>query len=83
MSQFVYTIKELRELRQHVENVPYYDNSKLHPFTFSAESLQYELERYVLESAINDPILDYGPIEFSYLFKIHHWILMQKSILIE
>jgi hypothetical protein len=83
MSQLVDTVKKLRKLRQHIENVPNYDNSKLHPFAFSAECLQYELECYVLEGAINDSILNYGTIKFSYLFKIHHWIFMQKSILVK
>jgi hypothetical protein len=75
--------EELLELRQHVEELSDSDNSKLLAFPFSSNSLKCKLKSNILQSAINNTMLDDSTKELSYLFQILLGISMQESVLIK
>lgn len=83
MAQIIYAIEELRELWQELHDLADDDNTKLHPLALTAECLYHEFQGNVLQSPIDDLVLDYGSIQFGYLLKILKGVLVQKAILIE
>ncbi len=75
--------EELMELGEHVEELSDSNNTKLLAFPLSPYSLKCKLESNILQSAINNTMLDDSTKEFSYLFQILLWVSMQESVLIK
>jgi len=83
MPYLINIFEEVHKLRQHVKELPDCYHTKLLSLAFSSDCLKSKLKGYVLQSAINDAMLNNSAKEFGNLFKILRRVSMQESVLIK
>jgi hypothetical protein len=79
----MYPLEKLRELREEVYDLPHDNDAELHSLALATEGLHDELQGDLLESAVNDAVLDNGSVELSYLLEVLGGILMQEAVFVE
>ena len=83
MPEIVYPVEERGKRRQKLHYVPDYNDPELHSLAVPPEGLYDELERDVLERAVDDLVLDDGAVEFRDLLQVLHRVLVQEAVLVE
>ena len=79
----MYPLEKLRELWEQVNDLADYNDAELHTLALTTEGLYDEFQGDLLESAVNDAVLDNGSVELSYLLEVLGGILMQEAVFVE